>query len=95
MNKSKPFAAAIVLLMAAIAYYLLQHSIIRSQGLDSILKKAVGRDWKGKLSPVLYLAAIAATLLLPWISEGIYVAAALIWLIPDQRIEKVLPRNDT
>ena len=84
----------IVLLMAAIAYYLLQQAIIRSQGLDSILKKAVGRDWKGKLSPVLYLVAIAATLFSPWISEGIYVAAALIWLIPDRRIEKVLPRND-
>ena len=84
----------LVLLMAAIAYYLLQQAIIRSQGPDSILKKAVGRDWKGKLSPVLYIAAIVATLLSPWISEGILVAAALIWLIPDRRIEKVLPRND-
>jgi uncharacterized membrane protein len=83
-----------VLLMAALAYYLLQQTIIRSQGPDSILKKAVGRDWKGKLSPVLYIAAIAATLVSPWISEGIFVAAALIWLIPDRRIEKVLPRND-
>src|SRR6266542_4812905 len=83
-----------VLLMAAIAYYLLQQAIIRSQGPDSILKKAVGRDWKGKLSPVLYIAAIVATLLAPWISEGIFVAAALIWLIPDRRIEKVLPRHD-
>jgi uncharacterized membrane protein len=83
-----------VLLMAAIAYYLLQQLIIRSQGPDSILKKAVGRDWKGKLSPVLYIAAIVATLLAPWISEGIFVAAALIWLIPDRRIEKVLPRHD-
>ena len=85
---------SVVLLMAAIAYYLLQRAIIRSQGPDSILKKAVGRDWKGKLSPVLYIAAIVATLLAPWISEGIFVAAALIWLIPDRRIEKVLPRND-
>ena len=84
----------VVLLMAAIAYYLLQQAIIRSQGPDSILKKAVGRDWKGRLSPVLYVAAIVATLLSPWISEGIFVAAALIWLIPDRRIEKVLPRND-
>src|SRR5215471_4251525 len=84
----------VVLLMAAIAYYLLQQAIIRSQGPDSILKKAVGRDWKGKLSPVLYIAAIAATLFSPWISEGIFVATALIWLIPDQRIEKVLPRSD-
>ncbi len=84
----------VVLLMAAIAYYLLQLAIVRSQGPDSILKKAVGRDWKGKLSPVLYIAAIVTTLLAPWISEGIFVAAALIWLIPDRRIEKVLPRND-
>ena len=85
----------VVLLMAAIAYYLLQQAIIRSQGHDSILKKAVGRDWKGKLSPVLYMAAIVATLLSPWISEGIFVAAALIWLIPDRRIEKVLPRKES
>ena len=84
----------VVLLMAALAYYLLQQAIIRSQGPDSILKKAVGRDWKGRLSPVLYITAIVATLLSPWISEGIFVAAALIWLIPDRRIEKVLPRND-
>ena len=84
----------VVLLMAAIAYYLLQQTIIRAQGPDSILKKAVGRDWKGKLSPLLYLAAIAATLLSPWIAEAIFVAAALVWLIPDRRIEKVLPRND-
>jgi uncharacterized membrane protein len=83
-----------VLLMAAVAYYLLQQAIIRSQGPDSILKKAVGRDWKGKLSPVLYISAIVATWFSPWISEGIFVAAALIWLIPDRRIEKVLPRND-
>jgi len=85
----------VVLLMAAIAYYLLQQAIIRSQGHDSILKKAVGRDWKGKLSPVLYISAIVATLLSPWISEGIFVAAALILLIPDRRIEKVLPRKES
>ena len=84
----------LVLLMAAIAYYLLQQAIIRSQGPDSILKKAVGRDWKGRLSPVLYCAAIVATLLTPWISEAIFVAAALIWLIPDRRIEKALPRTE-
>jgi len=83
----------VVLLMAAIAYYLLQQVIIRAQGPDSILKKAVGRDWKGKLSPVLYLVAIAATLLSPWISQAIFVTVALIWLIPDRRIENVLPRS--
>jgi uncharacterized membrane protein len=84
----------VVLLMAAIAYYLLQQAIIRSQGPDSILKKAIGRDWKGKLSPVLYLVAIGATLWSPWIAEAIFVAAALIWLIPDRRIENVLQRNE-
>ncbi len=83
-----------VLLMAAIAYYILQQAIIRSQGPASILKKAVGRDWKGKLSPVLYVLAIVATLWAPWISEAILVAVALIWLIPDRRIESVLPRAE-
>src|SRR5262249_307811 len=82
-----------VLLMAAIAYYLLEQSIIVAQGPDSILKQAVGRDWKGKLSPVLYIAAIASSFVSAWIAEAIFVAAALIWLIPDRRIEKVLPRK--
>jgi uncharacterized membrane protein len=84
----------VVLLMAAIAYYVLQQAIIRSQGTDSILKKAIGRDWKGKLSPVLYIAAIVATLLTPWIAEVIFVASALIWLIPDRRIENTLTRKE-
>jgi uncharacterized membrane protein len=84
----------VVLLMAAIAYYLLQQTIIRAQGEGSLLKKAVGSDWKGKLSPLLYLSAIVATLRSPWIAQAIYVAAALIWLIPDRRIENVLPRNE-
>ena len=82
-----------VLLMAAIAYYLLERAIIRAQGPESILRKAVGRDWKGKLSPVLYVVAIVATLLSPIFSQVIFVAVALIWLIPDRRIEKVMPRN--
>ena len=82
-----------VLLMAAIAYYLLERAIIRAQGPESILRKAVGRDWKGKLSPVLYVVAIVATLLSPVISQVIFVAVALIWLIPDRRIEKVMPRS--
>jgi len=83
----------VVLLMAAIAYYLLQQTIIRAQGEGSILKKAVGSDWKGKLSPVLYLVAIVAALRSPWIAQAVYVAAALIWLIPDRRIENALPRK--
>ena len=80
----------VVLLMAAIAYYILELAIIRAQGPDSILKKAVGRDLKGKLSPLLYILAIVGTLVSPWIAEAIYVAVALVWLIPDRRIEKVL-----
>jgi uncharacterized membrane protein len=84
----------VVLLMAAIAYYLLQQAIIHAQGPDSILKQAVGSDWKGKLSPVLYVAAIVSTRFSPWIAGAILVAAALIWLIPDRRIERVLPRKE-
>jgi uncharacterized membrane protein len=84
-----------VLLMAAIAYYLLEQAIIRAQGPDSILKKAVGRDLKGKLSPVLYVVAIVATLVSPWIAEAVFVAVALIWLIPDRRIENVLSRTQS
>src|SRR5207244_10934163 len=83
----------LVLLMAAIAYYLLQLSIIRAQGENSILRKAIGRDWKGKLSPLLYVVAIVATLYSPWLAQAIFVVAALIWLIPDRRIENVLPRH--
>jgi len=81
----------VVLLMAAIAYYLLERTLITAQGPDSLLKRAVGRDWKGKLSPLLYVLAIVASLRSPWTAEVIFVAAALIWLIPDRRIEHVLP----
>ncbi len=80
----------VVLFMAAIAYLLLQQTIIRAQGPDSILKKAVRRDWKGKVSSSLYVVAIAATLVSPWIAQAILVIAAMIWLIPDRRIEKSL-----
>jgi uncharacterized membrane protein len=79
-----------VLLMAGIAYYLLQQSIIHAQGQASILKKAIGRDWKGKLSPALYIVAIVATMRSSWIAQAVLVIAALIWLIPDRRIEKRL-----
>ena len=80
----------VVLLMAAIAYYLLQQAIIRAQGKNSILKEAIGSDWKGRLSPVLYIVAIVFALRFSWISQAIFVIAALIWLIPDRRIEKRL-----
>src|SRR5947207_15753208 len=72
---------------------MLQLTIIRAQGNDSILKKAVGHDWKGKLSPVLYVLAIVAALRFAWIAQGIFVVAALIWLIPDRRIKNVLQHN--
>jgi uncharacterized membrane protein len=76
-----------VLLMAAIAYWILQQLIIASQGPDSFLKKAIGNDWKGKLSPLLYLVAIPTAFWSQWISLGLYVFVALIWLVPDRRIE--------
>ena len=79
-----------VLLMAGIAYVILQQLIIASQGPDSILKKAVRGDWKGKLSPVLYAVAILSTFWWKWIALGLYVVVALIWLIPDRRIENVV-----
>ena len=80
----------VVLLMAAIAYRILQQLIIASQGPDSLLKKAVRGDWKGKLSPVLYAVAVGLAFLCQWISIGLYVLVALIWLVPDRRIERVL-----
>jgi uncharacterized membrane protein len=79
-----------VILMAAIAYFILQQVIIASQGPGSLLKKAVGRDWKGKVSPAMYAVAIPAAFASAWISLGLYIAVALIWLVPDRRIEKTL-----
>jgi uncharacterized membrane protein len=84
-----------VLLMAAIAYWMLQKIIIVSQGPDSILKKAIGGDWKGKLSPLIYLIAIPAAFRSQWISQGLYVLVALVWLVPDRRIENVLAGRET
>ncbi len=84
----------VVLLMAAIAYWLLQQAIIAAEGASSVLKTAVGSDWKGKLSPLFYVVAIVSTFWTPWIAEALYVAVALIWLIPDRRIERVLVRRE-
>ena len=77
-----------VLLAAAIAYWLLQQAIIAAQGTGSVLKRAVGKDWKGKLSPVLYVCGILLTFYATWLAQAIYVAAALLWLVPDRRIER-------
>ncbi len=79
-----------VLLMAAIAYGLLQRAIIVSQGRDSLLARAVGGDLKGKLSPVLYAVAILATFVAAWLAQALYVLVALLWLVPDRRIERLL-----
>jgi uncharacterized membrane protein len=83
----------VVLLMPAIAYFLLQQAILHKQGRHSALAHALGRDLKGKLSPVLYAAAIVAAFVVPWISIAIYVLVAAIWLVPDRRIEKTLPER--
>ena len=85
----------VVLFMAAIAYWILQQMIIASQGRDSLLKKAIGGDWKGKSSIILYFIAILAAFGSVWVSQGLYVLIALLWLIPDQRIERVLSQEAT
>src|SRR4030095_9110774 len=82
------------LLMAAIAYYVLQRTIIAKEGRESLLAQAIGKDWKGKLSPLLYLAAIPLAFVSPWIAGGLYVLAALLWLIPDPRIEKEIKKRE-
>lgn len=79
-----------VLLMAAVAYYILQQVIIAGQGEQSVLKRAVGGDWKGKASPILYVLGILAAFLSPWISQMVYATVAIIWLVPDRRIEDAL-----
>ena len=95
------FAAApsafygVVLLMAAVAYWILQQLIIASQGHDSLLKRAVGSDWKGKLSPLIYAIAIPTAFWSQGLSQGLYVLVALIWLVPDRRIENMLAGKET
>jgi uncharacterized membrane protein len=79
-----------VLLMAAIAYTILQWQILRIEGPQSMLATALGTDLKGKLSPLVYIMAIGAAFVNPAIAEGLYVLVALIWLIPDRRIERAL-----
>jgi uncharacterized membrane protein len=78
------------LLLAAIAYFILQTAIIAEEGPDSGLRAALGRDLKGKVSPLLYLAAIPLAFVSPWIALGVYVFVALIWLVPDRRIESAV-----
>ncbi len=79
-----------VLLLAGFAYKLLQESILRSEGPESLLATAVGDDAKGKISLLSYAIAIPLAFLSPWIANGVYVAVALVWLIPDRRIERLV-----
>ena len=80
----------VVRLMSALAYGLLQNQIIAAHGSDSVLRRAVGNDRKGKLSQMLYLAAIGLAFVSQWVAIAIYVIVALIWVVPDQRIERIL-----
>jgi uncharacterized membrane protein len=84
----------IVLLMAGSAYWILQQVIIASQGPHSLLKKAVGRDWKGRASPLLYIIGIIITLWSPVAAQALYVLVALLWLVPDRRIERILKQTE-
>jgi uncharacterized membrane protein len=79
-----------VLLAAAISYYLLQTLILADQHPDSKLAASIGRDFKGKTSPVLYTLAIVVSFFRPWIAGCIYAIVALMWLVPDRRIERVV-----
>jgi uncharacterized membrane protein len=85
----------VVLLMAGIAYYVLQWEIIKLQGRDGLVARAVGNDIKGKISPLLYILAIPSAYVSPWISGALYVGVALMWLLPDRRIERVLAEEQS
>ncbi|MGH8135152.1 MAG: TMEM175 family protein [Steroidobacteraceae bacterium] len=85
----------VVLLMAAIAYWTLQQLIIASQGPQSLLKRAIKDDWKGKLSPVLYAIGIGLAFRVEWLALAIYILVALMWLIPDRRIERMFAGGDS
>jgi uncharacterized membrane protein len=82
------------LFMPALAWVLMQTVIIRDQGPDSPLKAALGGDWKGKLSPFLYMAGIGSAFINPWLADAFYIAVAAIWLVPDRRVERSLIGED-
>jgi uncharacterized membrane protein len=84
----------VLLLLDAIAYYILQGRILALEGPDSVLARAVGSDWKGKVSPVIYAVAIPLAFVHQAISGALYVVVALIWLIPDRRIERALAETE-
>jgi uncharacterized membrane protein len=95
-NLAAPLPTAVygaALLMPAFAYHLLQKAIVHGHGRNSVLAEALGRDLKGKLSPLMYTAAIVLAFLSPWASITIYVVVALMWFVPDRRIENVIGRT--
>jgi uncharacterized membrane protein len=95
-NLAAPLPTAVygaVLLMPSIAYYLLQRAIVHRHGRHSVLAEALGSDIKGKISPILYASGIALAFFYPWVSIALYVLVALIWLIPDQRIENAVDKS--
>jgi uncharacterized membrane protein len=81
------------LLAAAIAYYVLQLTIIRTEGASSRLRAAIGRDVKGKVSPVIYLAGIAVTYVTPWLGVTLFTVVAVMWLVPDRRMERFVAEH--
>jgi len=92
-HRNEPVPTAVygaTLLAAGLAYWLLQRQIIAMHGKQSVLAAAVGPDIKGKLSPVLYVLAIALAFVRPWLADALYVVVALMWLVPDRRIERVV-----
>ena len=84
----------IILLMNGVAYFILQGIIVKHQGKDSLLAKALGKDYKGKSSPILYFIAILLSNTYPAIAGGIYILVALMWLVPDKRIERIFKENE-
>jgi uncharacterized membrane protein len=84
-----------VMLLAGIAYYILAHSLMAHHGRDSALARAIGDDRKGKVSVLVYAAAIPLAFVVPWVSGALYAAVALMWLVPDRRFEKTLTGQET
>jgi uncharacterized membrane protein len=84
---------AVILFLSAMAYTLLQRTLVAAQGPGSLLEKAIGDDGKGKISLTLYALAVPAAYLHPWIADAIFVAIALVWLVPDRRIERTLTQH--
>jgi uncharacterized membrane protein len=78
------------LLLCAVAWYVMQTTILRAEGSESAVREMLGRDLKGKLSPVLYLAGIGLSWVTPWFGLAFYTAVAVLWLLPDRRVERAM-----